>query len=171
MRRAENEATRGGLGPPCILTNMEIEEKQARRVVPFAGAVECRACPVICERVVNPVHCLRTRCRYVYAYCDDGVVFFGCVEKVFAAELDIAPHLAHPRRNVYGMVKAVRRPLPQCRHRVERAYEYLYDRRECVNPTFAQHPDEYTPAAVHRLVHGRRVGARGAGAEPPARAG
>jgi hypothetical protein len=121
--------------------------------------------------VVNPAHCLRSRCRYTYAYQEDGTVFFGCVEKVFTAELDVAPYLLSPRKEVYGVVKAVRRPLPECRHHVERAYECLYDRRECVNPTFAQHPDEYTPAAVHRLVHGRRVRARGAGAEPPARAG
>ena len=121
--------------------------------------IECRACPVVCEWVVHPIHCLRTSCPYVYAFEDEGTMFFGCVEGVFVAELDLAPHLAAPRRDVYGAFKAARRPLPNCHPQVERAYNFLYCRRDCLNPMFARRPSDYSPEAVRRLVQGPEAAA------------
>jgi len=118
------------------------------------GRVECRCCPVICERVVYPVHCLRSSCPYVYAFQEEGQLYFGCVEKVFVAELDLAPSQASPRSDVYGALKTFREPLRRCRSKVDRAYGFLYSRRDCANPTFAHDTHEFSPEAIESLVHG-----------------
>ena len=118
------------------------------------GRVECRSCAVICERVVYPVHCLRSSCPYVYAFQEEGQLYFGCVEKVFSAELDLAPYRLSPRSDAYGALKTVREPLRRCRSKVDRAYEFLYSRRACLNPTFAHHTHEFSPEAIEYLVHG-----------------
>ena len=55
-----------------------------------APGLECRECEVICERVVSPQHCLDSGCSSVYVYEDDDTKMFGCLHKVFAAELDLA---------------------------------------------------------------------------------
>jgi hypothetical protein len=118
--------------------------------------VECRRCGVICERIVYPVHCLRSKCRYVYAYEDSGSTYFGCIQRVFAVEIDLAPFEVDHRRDVYGGLKARIRPLPECHFRVERAYPFHYTWQGCANPTFLQHPDDYAPEAVRILVDGPR---------------
>ncbi len=151
--------------PPCILFVMEIEGIRARRTVAGPSPTECRACPVICERVVSPVHCLRSGCRFAYVFEQDGTLYFGCVEKVFSAELDLGPYQAGSRKDPYGVLRAVRKPLPECRQYVERAYEFLYSRRTCENPTFAHHPSDYSPDAVRRMVHGVGVSGPRAPAE------
>lgn len=127
------------------------------------GRVECRSCAVICERVVYPVHCLRSSCPYVYAFQEEGQLYFGCVEKVFSAELDLAPYRASPRGDVYGALKTFREPLRRCRSKVDRAYEFLFSRRACLNPTFAHHTHEFSPEAIEYLVHGSGGRARPAG--------
>lgn len=144
---------------------MEINGRQVKPARGGRSHLECRACPVICERVVSPVHCLRSRCRFVYVFEEEGCLFFGCVEKVFGAELDLAVYQANPRKDPYGVLKATRKPLPECLHHVERAYEYVYSRRDCSNPAFAHHPEQYSPEAVRRLVESGGLGS------PPRRDG
>ena len=61
-----------------------------------ATPVECRRCGVICERIVYPVHCLRSHCRYVYAFEDGESTYFGCIERVFGVEIDLAAFEAEP---------------------------------------------------------------------------
>lgn len=133
---------------------MSAEEQRLTSDRGRRGRLECRNCPVICERVVYPVHCLRSKCPCVYAFEEDGSLFFGCVEKVFLAELDLAPYHASPERDVYGALKTFREPQRQCRSRVDKAYEFLYSRRACSNPTFAHHSHEFSPEAVRLLVLG-----------------
>lgn len=116
--------------------------------------VECRACGVVCERVVRPAQCLRSGCRYVYAYEDGSTTYFGCVEKIFGAELDIAPFHSNPARDVYGALKIRRDPLPECRAQVEQAYGFRYTWQGCHNPIFLQPPTSWAPEAVRRLVEG-----------------
>lgn len=127
---------------------------------------DCRACPVVCEWVIYPVYCLRNGCPYIYAFEEDGTTFFGCVQGVFAAELDLAPYRRHPRRDVYGAFRATRTPLARCHQRLERVYEFRYKHRSCVNPVFAQHPRDYSPEAVRRLVEGKHE-RKNKDADPP----
>lgn len=118
------------------------------------GPVECRACDVVCERVVYPSRCLRSSCRSVYAFSEGDTTFFGCLHKVFRAEIDLAPHLARPRTDAYGAWKVWGEPLTECRVEVMEAYSFRYSFRACANPTFRQDPSEYTPEAVRQLVEG-----------------
>lgn len=146
---------------------METEAKWVRSAASGSSPTECHACPVICERVVSPVRCLRSRCRFTYVFEQQGSLYFGCVEKVFRAELDLSPYRAGSRKDPYGFLKTTRMPLPECNHRVERAYEHLYSRRACENPTFAHHPSQYSVDAVRRLVQGAGVDGSSARAEKP----
>jgi len=52
--------------------------------------LECRECEVICERVIYPWQCLRSKCECIYSYEDEDTMYFGCLHKVFAPELDLA---------------------------------------------------------------------------------
>jgi len=115
--------------------------------------LECRECEVICERVVSPWHCLKSGCAYVYSYEDSETTYFGCLEKVFAPELDLAAFSAAnapPDHEVaarirlgsdpYGFLRATRSPLPHCHATIERAYASGSGRSGCCNPTFYHHP-------------------------------
>lgn len=142
-----------------ILITMDRADKKAdRAAAAWRGlrqrlGLECRECEVICERVVSPWHCLRSRCAYVYAYEDSETTYFGCLHKVFAPELDMAAFSAVAVRSElgvaprigrgsdpYGSLRATRSPLPRCRVTVERAYASVSGRSGCCNPTFFHHP-------------------------------
>jgi ribonuclease Z len=90
----------------------------------------------------------------VYSYAEGDTTYFGCVHKVFRAEIDLAPHLDRPRADVYGAWKMRRDALAPCRVAVAEAYSFRYSFRGCVNPTFRQDPADYTPEAVRQLVEG-----------------
>jgi len=107
--------------------------------------LECRECEVICERVVWPLHCLRSGCTSVYAYEDGETTYFGCLHRVFALELDLtafAPHVLGARTgsDPYGPLRVARVPRPQCRISIEQAYGVRSEARSCCNPTFFTHP-------------------------------
>ncbi len=116
--------------------------------------IECHRCPVICERVVYPTHCLKSDCRYVYAFTDESSTYFGCMAKVFTVELDLAAFDPGSTRDPYGALKAQRPPRDECKVQVEQAYGPKYSWQECRNPIFQHHPDEYSPDAIRRLVNG-----------------
>lgn len=118
------------------------------------GALECRSCGVVCERVVYPGHCLKSGCRYVYAVRERDTTYFGCVEQVFAAELDVAPFESQARVDLYGALRARRPPRAECRTHVEQAYAFKYSWNTCVNPVFLRDPASFEPDAVRRLVNG-----------------
>jgi hypothetical protein len=109
---------------------------------------------VICERVVYPSHCLRSRCPYVYAFDEGDTTYFGCVAKVFSVELDLAPYQPRSSKDAYGALKAQRQPRPECRAEVERAYGAKYTWHQCRNPLFSYDPREYSPEAVRLIVDG-----------------
>ena len=107
--------------------------------------LECRECEVICERVVSPWHCLKTSCRYVYVFEDPETSYFGCLQKVFAPELDLAAFAGEPgssgrRADPYGSLRVTRSPHPECRITIEQAYSSEAGRVSCCNPTFFHHP-------------------------------
>ena len=111
--------------------------------------------------MVYPWHCLRSGCDCVYSYEDQDTMYFGCLHKVFASELDLAAFCEHARESVpkpktgnadndrrcgrvkaadpYGAIRVTRTPRPQCVVRVEQAYDAV-STSSCCNPTFFHHP-------------------------------
>ncbi len=103
--------------------------------------VECRRCGVHCDKVVYPGACLERACPFVYAYEEFGHTYVGCMQKVYAVEIDLDLLLAAERRRAgFGAVKARREPLPMCRVEVEPCYETRADELGCVNPEFHELP-------------------------------
>src|SRR5205823_13272011 len=78
--------------------------------------VECRRCDVHCDKVVYPGACLARSCLFVYAYEEHGHTYMGCMQKIFWAEIDLEMLCAaEGRRDGFGAIKAIRRPLPMCK--------------------------------------------------------
>jgi hypothetical protein len=107
--------------------------------------LECRECEVICERVVSPWRCLKSRCECVYAYEDGESTYFGCLHKVFAPELDLAAFstaggYAGHGSDPYGPLRVARSPRPHCAVTIEQAYPASSGGEGCCNPTFFNHP-------------------------------
>jgi hypothetical protein len=103
--------------------------------------VECRRCEVSCDKVVYPSACLERSCPFVYAYREFGHTYIGCMQKVYAAEIDVDLLRAAERTKAgFGAIKAVGPPLPMCRVEVERCYEGRSGELGCVNPEFSEVP-------------------------------
>ena len=103
--------------------------------------VECRRCGVHCDKVVYPAACLARSCPFVYAYEEHGHTYMGCMQKVYAAEIDLDMLRAAERRGAgFGAVRAIRRPLPMCQSEIEECYEHRSGELGCVNPEFRELP-------------------------------
>lgn len=103
--------------------------------------LECRECAAVCERVVSPWRCVRSRCRYIYAFQDQDTTYFGCLYKVFSSELDLAVFTDEHGRPVkgpdpYGPLRVTGTPRLHCPVWVERAYEAAFEGHDCRNPGF-----------------------------------
>jgi hypothetical protein len=103
--------------------------------------VECRRCDVHCDKVVHPAACVERACPFLYAYEAWGHTYIGCMQKVYAVEIDLDLLQAAERRGGFGAVRAVRRPLPMCQTEVESTYVSRGDPLGCVNPEFFELPD------------------------------
>jgi len=90
--------------------------------------------------MVEPRGCIELGCRYLYSYVDrlTGNQYVGCMQEVFAAEVDL---LAVLEPGGFGGVKMTGVPLDRCRSSVERAYDGQGDAFECVNPGFFEKPE------------------------------
>lgn len=103
--------------------------------------VECRRCEVHCDKVVYPGACLARACPFVYAYEAWGHTYIGCMQKVYAVEIDVdLLRAAEERREGFGAVRATRPPLPMCRVEVSPCYEQREDELGCRNPEFHELP-------------------------------
>jgi hypothetical protein len=102
--------------------------------------VECRRCAVHCEKVVYPSACLQRSCPFAYAYEEHGHTFMGCMQKVFAVEIDLAMLNAAEQLQGFGAVRAAKKPLPMCRSEVDPCYEHRSGELGCVNPEFKELP-------------------------------
>ncbi len=112
--------------------------------------VECRRCEVHCDKVVYPAACLERSCPFVYAYEAWGHTFMGCMQKVFAVEIDLdLLRAAKRRRGGFGAVRARRVPLPMCESDVCSCYEHRGDEIGCRNPEFFELPE---PRPSFRVV-------------------
>ena len=114
------------------------------RMVRRTEANECRRCSTFCERVIAPATCLADGCPNLYSYDDplSGRRFMGCLQKVFAAELDVELFREAERtRPGFGAVRLANPPLARCRFTVEQAHEGR-DPGGCVNRRFFDWPDD-----------------------------
>lgn len=85
--------------------------------------LECTQCGVLCEKVIYPANCFHSDCKFIYSYSEQGVTYFGCLNKVFAVEIDLEGfHQLEKRKGGFGAVKVVRPPREQCQFTVEKAY-------------------------------------------------
>jgi hypothetical protein len=102
---------------------------------------ECRQCRSFCDKMVEPRGCVELGCRYVYSHIDrlTGVQYIGCMQGVFAAEVELATVL---EKGGFGGIKMTGQPLPQCQFSVERAYEGEGEAYDCVNRRFFDCSDE-----------------------------
>ncbi len=129
---------------------MERTDNRTDEVVPWRSRrqrlrLECRECEAICERVVSPWQCLKAKCDCIYSYGDSGTTYFGCLHKVFTAELDLAAFpVERPRAgregDPYGLLRVRNAPRPHCRVTIEQAYDVGSIAASCCNPTFFHHP-------------------------------
>lgn len=102
---------------------------------------ECRRCDVHCDKVVYPAACVEGACPFLYAYEELGRTYVGCMQKVYAVEIDLELlEEAQGAKPGFGAVKACRQPLPMCRAEVSSCYEHRQDRLGCVNPEFFELP-------------------------------
>jgi hypothetical protein len=114
-------------------------------------ANECRRCAAFCDRVIAPATCVESECPNLYAYDDPatGRRYMGCVQRVFATEIDVELfRAAEATKAGFGTVRLAREPLGRCCFSVEHAYES--DGGEdfnCVNRRFFDWPDS-APGAL-----------------------
>ena len=112
------------------------------RIVRQTQANECRRCSTFCDRAIAPAACVEQDCPFLYSYDDplSGRRFMGCVQKVFATEIDVELFNAAERtRAGFGTVRLAGYPLARCRFEVEQAREGIS--APCVNPRFFDWPD------------------------------
>jgi hypothetical protein len=121
------------------------------RIVRRTQANECRRCSTYCDRVIAPATCIADGCPNLYAYDDpvSGRRYMGCIQKVFATEIDVELFQEAERtRAGYGTVRLANPPLRRCRFTVEQAYDgHGLEAYRCVNKRFFDWPDE-APDAV-----------------------
>ena len=115
------------------------------RTIRRTDAAECRQCSTYCDRVIAPATCVQAGCAFLHTY-DDALSkrrFMGCLQKVFATEIDVAMfEQAERTRGGFGSVKLAREPLRRCAFTVEKAVEHGFGQRyECTNRRFFDYPD------------------------------
>ena len=103
--------------------------------------MECRRCEVHCDKVVYPGACLERACPFVYSYEGWGHTYVGCMQKVYAVEIDLdLLEEAERRKAGFGAIRAMRQPLPMCKAEVESTYAARGAIEGCVNPEFGELP-------------------------------
>jgi hypothetical protein len=121
------------------------------RIVRRTEINECRQCSTYCDRVIAPASCVADDCPNLYAYDDPltGRRYMGCVQQVFASEIDVELFREAERtRAGFGTVRLASAPLRRCRFTVEQAYDGRgLAAYQCVNKRFYDWPDE-APDAV-----------------------
>ena len=104
--------------------------------------LECRRCEVHCDKVVYPSACVERACPFMYAYEEFGHTYIGCMQRVYAVEIDLEMlREAEARREGFGAMRTTRGPLPMCRVEVEECYDAgRSGELGCVNPEFHELP-------------------------------
>jgi len=78
----------------------------------------------------------------MYAYEEFGHTYIGCMQRVYAVEIDLEMlREAEARHEGFGAMRTTRAPLPMCRVEVEECYgEERSGELGCVNPEFHELP-------------------------------
>jgi hypothetical protein len=115
------------------------------RIIRRTEVNECRQCSTFCDRVIAPASCVADGCPSLYAYDDPltGRRYMGCVQRVFAAEIDVELfRQAERTRAGFGTVRLASAPTARCRFTVEQAYDGRgIEAYRCVNKRFFDWPD------------------------------
>jgi hypothetical protein len=122
---------------------MQQQEREGVAELPLRpqDETECRRCDVHCDKVVYPAACVSRACPFLYAYEEFGHTYIGCMQKVYAVEIDLDMlRAAESNRPGFGAIRAAGRPLPMCAVEVERCYESRSGELGCVNPEFSELP-------------------------------
>jgi hypothetical protein len=131
------------------------------RIVRRTEVNECRQCSTFCDRVIAPANCVADGCPYLYSYDDPltGRRYMGCVQKVFATEIDVELfQRAERTREGFGAVRLANAPLRRCRFAIEQAYDGQgADAYSCVNKRFFDWPEE-APDAIRAFDLRNRCG-------------
>ena len=121
------------------------------RIVRRTEVNECRQCSTFCDRVIAPATCVAAGCPYLYAYDDplSGRRYMGCLQQVFATEIDVELFRdAERSRAGFGTVRLANTPLRRCRFEVEQAFDGRgLEAYRCVNKRFYDWPDD-APGAI-----------------------
>jgi hypothetical protein len=121
------------------------------RIVRRTELNECRQCSTFCDRVIAPASCVADDCPNLYSYDDPltGRRYMGCLQQVFATEIDVELfHEAERTRAGFGAVRLANAPLRRCRFTVEQAFNGPgLEAYRCVNKRFFDWPDA-APDAV-----------------------
>ena len=100
--------------------------------------------------MIAPATCVADDCPNLYAYDDPltGRRYMGCVQQVFASEIDVEMFREAERtRAGFGTVRLANAPLRRCRFTVEQAYDGRgLAEFQCVNKRFFDWPDEAADA-------------------------
>lgn len=91
--------------------------------------------------MVEPRRCAQMGCRFLYSYVDalTGRQYVGCMQEVFAAEVELEAVL---QPGGFGGVKMTGEALPHCPFSVERAYEGAGAQYDCINRRFFDCADD-----------------------------
>jgi hypothetical protein len=114
--------------------------------------IECRRCGVHCDKIVYPAACVERSCPFLYAYTEFGHTYVGCMQRVYAVDIDLDLLRAAEEEKGFGAIKAQRVPLPMCRAEVEPCYEHRTDELGCVNPEFFEVPQSQPSFRVFAQV-------------------
>jgi hypothetical protein len=115
------------------------------RIIRRTEINECRRCSTFCDRVIAPATCVADGCPNLYSYDDPltGRRYMGCLQQVFATEIDVELfRQAERTRAGFGSVRLANAPLKRCRFTVEQAYDGRgIEAYRCVNKRFFDWPD------------------------------
>src|SRR5258705_11875997 len=71
--------------------------------------LECRRCEVHCDKVVYPSACVERACPFMYAYEEFGHTYIGCMQRVYAVEINLELlRDAEARREGFGGIPGAR---------------------------------------------------------------
>src|ERR1700689_5366189 len=86
--RRESQVLRSGEKRRTI---QRMQQPQIAPALPLhpQDETECRRCEVHCDKVVYPGACLSRGCPFVYSYEGWGHTYVGCMQKIFAVEIDL----------------------------------------------------------------------------------
>ena len=95
--------------------------------------------------MIAPASCVADDCPNLYSYDDPltGRRYMGCLQQVFATEIDVEMFRdAERTRAGFGTVRLANAPLRRCRFTVEQAYNGRgLEAYRCVNKRFYDWPD------------------------------